>query len=189
VRPPPTPAGDPIGGGVGSSPSLADINAAIQRRDARACAAATATAQAAMPNDVRVANAHAICRMIGGDCEGGTHELEAVYMRQGTPPTSATFVADDYCPLTNDPITRRRRLFAQTSHFTRFECSAYVAPARAVAREATSAIEKQQAASVLVAIAKCYSLRSQCDSARELLADAQQLVPGLTTSELAAQCR
>jgi hypothetical protein len=174
---------------VGSSPSLADINAAIQRRDARACAAATAAAQAAMPNDVRVANAHAICRMIGGDCDGGTHELEAVYMRQGTPPTSATFVADDYCPLTSDPITRRRRLFAQTSHFTRFECSAYVAPARAVAREATSAIEKQQAASVLVAIAKCYSFRSQCDDARELLADAQQLVPGLTTSELAAQCR
>jgi serine/threonine protein kinase len=188
VRPAPAPPiGDPDP--AGGSPSMGDINAAIQRRDAHACAAATANAQAAMPNDVRVATAHALCRMIGGDCDGGTRELEAVYARQGTPASSATFIADDYCPLTNDPITRRRRLFAQTSHFTRFECSAYVAPARTVAREATSEIEKRQAATVLVSIAKCFSVRGQCDDARELLGEAQQLVPALGTSELAAQCR
>jgi len=142
-----------------------------------------------MANDIRVAGAHAICRMLAGDCDAGTRELEAVYARQGTPPSSAALTADDYCPLTNDPITRRRRLFAQTSHFMRFECSAYVAPARAVAREATSDVEKRQAASVLTTIAKCYSVRNQCDEARELLGEAQQLVPALTTSELAAQCR
>jgi len=173
---------------VAPAVTLDDISAAIRRHDGKACRAGLAALQTPPPSDFRVANAHAVCSMVAGDCTGGMRELEAVYTRDGTPLTAVPVVADQYCPPGNDPKTRLRRLVAQTNQY-RFDCDEYLAPARAAAQVASGDLEQRVVASVLVAIAKCYSVRGQCDQARAILGEAQVFVPALALNELSARCR
>ena len=173
---------------VAPAVTLDDISAAIRRHDGKACRAGLAALQTPPPSDFRVANAHAVCSMVAGDCTGGMRELEAVYTRDGTPLTAVPVVADQYCPPGNDPKTRLRRLVAQTNQY-RFDCDEYLAPARAAAQVASGDLEQRVVATVLVAIAKCYSVRGQCDQARAILGEAQVFVPAFALNELSARCR
>ena len=176
---------------TGTSPTgttLADVSAAIQRYDGKGCRAALAALSAPAANDIRVEQSAAICTMVAGDCEGGMRELAAAYAREGSSDKAVPFMADEYCPLTNDPETRLRRLGKRVNRF-KFECSAYVTPARAAAKVAESERDRRMVGSILAEIARCFSRRGQCDEARDLLGEAQVFIPALQLDELAAQCR
>ena len=188
ANPPSPPVPRTVPHPVAPAVTLDDIGEAIRRHDGKGCRAGLAALQTPPPSDFRVANAHAVCSMVAGDCAGGMRELEAVYTRDGTPLTAVPVIADQYCPPGNDPQTRLRRLAAQTNQY-RFDCDEYVASARAAAQVARGDLEQRVVAGVLVSIAKCFSVRGQCDQARALLGEAQVFVPALALNELSARCR
>ena len=165
------------------------MQAAIKRRDGKACRAALAALTSPPPTDFRVASAHAVCEMLAGNCEGGLREQRALYAREGTPVSSAELSADLYCPPGNDPEVRLRRISKQISLFRDFDCAYYLPHARAAARDASSDRDRQMVGSVLASIARCYSHRGDCATARKVLAEAQVFIPALALNELNAACR
>ena len=185
----PAPTGPPI---ATSGVTLDTVHAAIKRRDGKACRAALASLTTPPPSDFRVASAHAVCEMIAGNCEGGTREQRALYVREGTPPDSAEIIADLYCPLatTTDPKVRLRRLAKQIDLFaTTFDCDEYLPHARSAAKLVTTDHDKRVVGGVLRDIAFCYSKREDCTTARTILGEAKVFVAGLASNELAAACR
>jgi serine/threonine protein kinase len=182
-------------GGPAIAPSgvtLDMVHAAIKRRDGKACRAALAKLTAPPPSDFRVASAHAICEMVAGNCEGGTREQRALYVREGTPPDSAEIIADLYCPVdvSPDPAVRLRRLAKQIDLFaTSFDCDEYLPHARAAAKIVKTDREKQVLGGVLRDIAFCYSKREDCTTAQAILDEAKRFIPGFARNELAAACR
>ncbi|MBL9014892.1 MAG: protein kinase [Myxococcales bacterium] len=199
--PAPPPEDDPVRNGPGMAPTtppitaastvtLADVNRAISRRDGKACRAALAKLASPPPTDFRVASAHALCEMVAGNCEGGLREQRALRVREGSNPDSAEISAELYCPVdVADPAVRLRRLSRQLSMFTWFECSYYLPAARASGKVVANDREKLQVGSALATIAKCYSDREDCTTARKVLTEAQAFIPALGVSELNAACR
>ncbi|MFN0250158.1 MAG: protein kinase domain-containing protein [Kofleriaceae bacterium] len=168
------------------------VHAAIKRRDGRACRAALAKLTAPPPSDFRVASAHAICEMVAGNCEGGTREQRALYVREGTPPDSAEIIADLYCAVdaSPDPAVRLRRLAKQIDLFaTSFDCDEYLPHARAAVKDVKTDRDRQVLGGVLRDIAFCYSKREDCATARAILDDAKVFIPGFARNELVAACR
>ena len=175
-----------------SGVTLDMVHAAIKRRDGKACRAALAALTTPPPSDFRVASAHAICEMIAGNCEGGTREQRALYVRDGTPPDSAEIIADLYCPVTasTDPQVRLRRLAKQIDMFaTSFDCDEYLPHARAAAKIVKTDRDKRVVGAVLRDIAFCYSKRDDCTTALNVLDEAKVFIPGFKTNELPAACR
>ena len=175
-----------------SGVTLDMVHAAIKRHDGKACRAALAKLTAPPPSDFRVSSAHAVCEMIAGNCEGGTREQRALYVREGTPPDSAEIIADLYCPVnaSTDPQVRLRRLAKQIDLFaTSFDCDEYLAHARAAAKIATTDRDKHIVGGVLRDIAFCYSHRDDCVTARKVLDEAKAFIPGFQLDELTAACR
>ena len=199
--PAPPPEDDPVMNGPGMAPTtppisatstvtLKDVNRAISRRDGKACRAALAKLTSPPPTDFRVASAHALCEMVAGNCEGGLREERALRVREGSNPDSAEISAELYCPVdVPDPAVRLRRLSRQLSMFSWFECSYYLPAARASGKVVANDREKMQVGSALATIAKCYSDREDCPTARKVLAEAQVFIPALGVSELNAACR
>lgn len=132
--------------------------------------------------------------MIVGDCAGASARLSALYVRTGVPADVAVRIAaDTWCPVDDpraDAATRRRRLIRQTTTMLIDDstCDLSVAPARALAKR-DGASEPLVAAGVLTAVAKCMSTNRRCPEAHALLDEAIALVPGLTVSELTADCQ
>ena len=174
---------------AGAAPTLDSIGAAVTRFDGKACRAQLAALTSPPATDYRVAHLHALCEMVAGNCAGGTSELEALFRRDGTPPGSAVYSADMYCPLTADPATRLRRLGRRIDSFSEFDCDAYLAPARASAAVAATDRDRASVGHALLKIAVCFSHRGQCSTARTVLAEAQGFIPALALNELNAQCR
>ncbi|MCX5746147.1 MAG: serine/threonine-protein kinase [Proteobacteria bacterium] len=186
ATPPATPSTPPPAKG---GQTIVDVAAAIKRHDGKGCRAALAALSTPPASDVRVLNLHAICEMVAGNCAGGEQELRAVYTREGTPPDSAKFSVDLYCPPGDDPDTRLRRISKQISSSTYFDCAYFLEPTRASAKVASSARDRQIVGSLLAQIAACYSKRDRCDVARAVLAEAQVFIPALALNELKASCR
>lgn len=195
-------ADDPTKNGPGMRPStgsapmatgavtLKDVNLAIQRRDGKACRAGLAKLADPPPSDFRVASAHATCEMVAGNCDGGKRETRALRIREGSSPDSVEMSAELWCTVNDpDPAIRLRRLSRQLALFTWFECSYYLPAARASAKVVANAQERMQVGSALTTIAKCYSDREDCTTARKVLGEAQVLIPALGVSELNAACR
>jgi serine/threonine protein kinase len=175
-----------------SGVTLDMVHAAIKRRDGKACRAALASLTRPPPSDFRVASAHAVCEMIAGNCDGGTREQRALYVREGTPPDSAEIIADLYCPVntSKDPAVRLRRLAKQIDLFaTSFDCDEYLPHARAAAKTVTSDRDKHVVGGVLRDIAFCYSKREDCTTAKKILDEAKVFIPGFRLDELTAACR
>jgi hypothetical protein len=175
-----------------SGVTLDMVHAAIKRRDGKGCRAALAKLTAPPPTDFRVASAHAVCEMIAGNCEGGTREQRALYVREGSPPDSAEIIADLYCPVTAsaDPAVRLRRLAKQISMFaTSFDCDEYLPHARAAAKVVKTDRDKHVVGGVLRDIAFCYSRRDDCAIAHTVLDEAKVFIPGFQRNELTAACR
>jgi len=172
-----------------SGPSLDDVQRAIRRRDGNACRATLAALTTPPASDYRVASLRAVCEMVAGNCEGGTQLQRELYRRDGTPESSADIIADLYCPFTNDPAVRLRRLSKQISMSPKLDCDYFLGPARAAADAATTDKERHVVGSILSTIATCFSHRGDCDTAREVLAEAQVFIPQLALNELNAQCR
>ncbi len=195
---PPRPEDDPVLNGPGmasptapsSTVTLKDVNRAITRHDGKGCRAALAKLATPPPTDFRVASAHALCEMVAGNCEGGKREERALAVREGSNPDSVDITAELYCTVNDpDPAVRLRRLSRQLSMFTWFECSYYLPAARASGKVVGSDREKMQVGSALATIAKCYSDREDCTTARKVLTEAQAFIPALGLSELNAACR
>jgi|GEM_PF-2660026 len=175
-----------------SGVTLDMVHAAIKRRDGKACRAGLAALTSPPPSDFRVASAHAVCEMIAGNCDGGTREQRALYVREGSPPDSAEIIADLYCPVTAsaDPQVRLRRLAKQIDLFaTSFDCDEYLPHARAAAKIVKTDRDKRIVGGVLRDIAFCYSKREDCTTARTILDEAKAFIPGFQTNELTAACR
>ncbi len=167
-----------------------DVQNAIKRHDGKACRAALAALTSPPPTDFRVASLHAVCEMVAGNCDAGTKEQEALYTREGSPPSSAKYIADIYCPITGvAPDVRLRRLSKQMSMFSNFDCDYYLGPTREAAKVAASDSDRRTVGSLLAGIATCYSRRDKCDVAKKVLAEAQVFIPALQTNELTAACR
>jgi hypothetical protein len=182
--------GGATAGGTTGGVTMDDVSRAIQRRDGKACRAALAQLASPPKTDFRVASLHATCEMIAGNCAGGTQEQRALLVREGSPPGAADISADLYCPLTNDPVIRLRRLQKQISMFeTSLDCDAYLPPLRASARLATTDRDRAIVGSLLATLAKCYSIHGDCATARGVLGEAQVFIPALALNELAAACR
>ncbi|MDX2092789.1 MAG: serine/threonine-protein kinase [Kofleriaceae bacterium] len=173
-----------------STATLKDVQAAIQRRDGKACRAALAQLTSPPPSDFRVASAHSVCEMVAGNCEGGLRAQRALLAREGSPPDSAEITADLYCPVTNDPVVRLRRLKQQISMFARtMDCNTYLPHVRASAKVASSDQDKSLVGSLLREVAYCFSVREECKTARTVLAEAQVFNPRLELNELSPACR
>ena len=196
-EPAPPPEDDPVMNGPGMAPTassgtitLKDVNRAISRHDGKGCRAALAKLASPPPTDFRVASAHALCEMVAGNCEAGVREERALRVREGSNPDSADITADLYCSVNDpDPAVRLRRLSRQLSMFTWFECSYYLPAARASGKAVSNDRERMQVGSALATIAKCYSDREDCPTARKVLTEAQAFIPALGVSELNAACR
>jgi hypothetical protein len=99
-------------------------------------------------------------------------------------------MADLYCTVDlPDQTTRLRRLLVQLSRFTDYDCSSYLPAARTSATAARDDRERMQVGTALASIARCYSLRDDCPTARQLLGEAQAFIPALALNELAPVCR
>jgi hypothetical protein len=183
--PMPTPPA-PVSGTV----TAEEVHAAIMRHDGKGCRRLLAAITTPPPTDYKIATLHATCEMVAGNCEGGTKEQEALYVRDGTPPTSAKFIADIWCPVTGvaDDV-RLRRLAKQMSMFSNFDCDYYIGPTRAAAKVATTDADKHTVGALLAGIATCYSRRDKCDVAKRVLAEAQVFIPALALNELKSSCR
>jgi hypothetical protein len=131
----------------------------------------------------------AVCTMIAGDCDQGTRQLAAVNARQGSSSESLALMADLYCPLTSDPHTRLRRLARRLDMFHDIDCAMYLRPLRESAKIAESVRDRQLVGSLLNTVAKCFSVRGDCDRARAILGEAQVFIPALALDELAFACR
>ncbi len=199
-EPPPPEEDDPTKNGPGMRPkisapasstiTLKDVSRAIQRRDGKACRAALAKLTDPPPSDFRVASAHAVCEMVAGNCEGGKREERALKLREGSNPDSVEITAELYCSVNDpDPAVRLRRLSRQLSMFSWFECSYYLPAARASGKVVANDRERMQVGSALSTIAKCYSDRGDCPTARSVLVEAQAFIPAVGLSELNAACR
>ena len=199
-EPPPPEEDDPTKNGPGMRPkvsapasgtiTLKDVSRAIQRRDGKACRAALAKLTDPPPSDFRVASAHAVCEMVAGNCEGGKREERALKVREGSNPDSVEITAELYCSVNDpDPAVRLRRLMRQLSMFSWFECSYYLPAARASGKVVANDRERMQIGSALTTIAKCYSDRGDCTTARSVLGEAQTFIPAVGLSELNAACR
>jgi serine/threonine protein kinase len=192
-EPPDGKPGDTVGGATtppATAVTLKEVQAAVQRRDGKACRAALAQLTSPPPTDFRVASAHAVCEMVAGNCEGGLREQRALLAREGSPIDSAEITADLYCPVTNDPVVRLRRLGRQISTFARgMDCNMYLPHVRASAKAASSEQDKSLVGSLLREVAFCFSVREDCKTARIVLAEAQVFNPALQLNELTAACR
>ncbi len=176
---PPMPA-NPMADVMAFSDSLTKIQAAIARRDLKACRTFVASLTATtVPQGLQQSAdlLHGYCEMVTGNCKAGSDLVVKAY-NGGVPAATIAVTADTYCPITGTLDQRLTRMVAQLNAFADRRgakqsvewCAYLVAPAKLAAAEAATDAQRATAAKVLQHVAWCLGTAKRCDQARDLWA-------------------